>query len=190
MITPLPGATDLKPGSATLPFFGVEPAVLDEQGKELEGPCQGYALTTCPCSKVPVTSCCFPWLCEEPCIIGLLLQVSLPCLRCPCVRVEHAKLSGCCRYLVIKRAWPSMMRTLSGALYPSGNGLAPVLLNPLCRREVRNNGGVGGLQPRLGWEGWMCAAGKVPGSRQLLYSRRVCSRLTADSLNHRGPREV
>ncbi|MFI8480910.1 acetate--CoA ligase [Pseudomonas sp. NPDC078700] len=37
MITPLPGATDLKPGSATRPFFGVQPALLDEQGKEIEG---------------------------------------------------------------------------------------------------------------------------------------------------------
>lgn len=42
MITPLPGAWPLKPGSATLPFFGVEPAILDENGKELEGPCSGY----------------------------------------------------------------------------------------------------------------------------------------------------
>jgi acetyl-CoA synthetase len=33
MITPSPGATPTKPGSATLPFFGVEPAVVDEQGK-------------------------------------------------------------------------------------------------------------------------------------------------------------
>jgi acetyl-CoA synthetase len=33
MITPLPGATPTKPGSATLPFFGVEPAVVDEQGR-------------------------------------------------------------------------------------------------------------------------------------------------------------
>ena len=37
MLTPLPGATDLKPGSATLPFFGVEPALLDGDGKEIEG---------------------------------------------------------------------------------------------------------------------------------------------------------
>ena len=38
MITPLPGATDLKPGSATFPFFGVEPAVLEaETGKEISG---------------------------------------------------------------------------------------------------------------------------------------------------------
>ncbi|PNW89098.1 hypothetical protein CHLRE_01g071662v5 [Chlamydomonas reinhardtii] len=41
MITPLPGATPLKPGSATLPFFGVEPVVLDEKGNELQGPCEG-----------------------------------------------------------------------------------------------------------------------------------------------------
>ncbi|CAL5229885.1 g13299 [Coccomyxa viridis] len=58
MITPLPGATTLKPGSATLPFFGVEPAVLNEKGEEQEGECEGY--------------------------------------------------------LVIKKAWPSSMRTLSG----------------------------------------------------------------------------
>jgi acetyl-CoA synthetase len=37
MITPLPGATALKPGSATFPFFGIEPVLLDEEGKEVEG---------------------------------------------------------------------------------------------------------------------------------------------------------
>jgi acetyl-CoA synthetase len=37
MITPLPGATDLKPGSATKPFFGVQPVLLDDQGNELTG---------------------------------------------------------------------------------------------------------------------------------------------------------
>lgn len=41
MLTPLPGATDLKPGSATLPFFGVQPAILDGDGKEISGPCEG-----------------------------------------------------------------------------------------------------------------------------------------------------
>ena len=41
MITPLPGATDLKPGSATTPFFGVKPVLLDENGKELEGAASG-----------------------------------------------------------------------------------------------------------------------------------------------------
>ncbi len=41
LITPLPGATPLKPGSATLPFFGVEPALLDSNGKEIEGPGEG-----------------------------------------------------------------------------------------------------------------------------------------------------
>jgi acetyl-CoA synthetase len=58
LISPLPGATALKPGSATLPFFGVEPALVDAEGKELEGACEGN--------------------------------------------------------LVIKRAWPSMMRTVFG----------------------------------------------------------------------------
>ncbi|GAB5451431.1 MAG: acetate--CoA ligase [Halioglobus sp.] len=42
MITPLPGATDLKPGSATLPFFGVQLALLDEQGDEIQGAGSGY----------------------------------------------------------------------------------------------------------------------------------------------------
>ncbi|MAI08289.1 MAG: acetate--CoA ligase [Magnetococcales bacterium] len=37
MLTPLPGATDLKPGSATRPFFGVSPKLVDEQGVEIEG---------------------------------------------------------------------------------------------------------------------------------------------------------
>ena len=41
MLTPLPGAAALKPGSATLPFFGVQPVILDAEGKEIEGPCEG-----------------------------------------------------------------------------------------------------------------------------------------------------
>ncbi|MGB0691407.1 MAG: acetate--CoA ligase [Pseudomonadales bacterium] len=41
MITPLPGATALKPGSATRPFFGVRPVLLDEQGNEIEGAASG-----------------------------------------------------------------------------------------------------------------------------------------------------
>ncbi|XP_023746814.1 acetyl-coenzyme A synthetase, chloroplastic/glyoxysomal [Lactuca sativa] len=42
MITPLPGAWAQKPGSATFPFFGVEPVIVDEKGKEIEGECSGY----------------------------------------------------------------------------------------------------------------------------------------------------
>ena len=41
LITPLPGATKLKPGSATLPFFGVQPAVVDTEGKIIEGEATG-----------------------------------------------------------------------------------------------------------------------------------------------------
>jgi len=41
LITPLPGATRLKPGSATLPFFGVVPVILDGQGNELDGAAEG-----------------------------------------------------------------------------------------------------------------------------------------------------
>ncbi|ELW69584.1 Acetyl-coenzyme A synthetase, cytoplasmic [Tupaia chinensis] len=42
MLTPLPGATPMKPGSATFPFFGVAPAILNEFGEELEGEAEGY----------------------------------------------------------------------------------------------------------------------------------------------------
>lgn len=42
LITPLPGATDLKPGSATRPFFGVQPAIINQEGEILEGACSGY----------------------------------------------------------------------------------------------------------------------------------------------------
>ncbi len=41
LITPLPGATRLKPGSATRPFFGVQPEIVDAEGKVLHGACEG-----------------------------------------------------------------------------------------------------------------------------------------------------
>jgi acetyl-CoA synthetase len=41
LITPLPGATKLKPGSATRPFFGVQPEIVDAEGNVLEGACTG-----------------------------------------------------------------------------------------------------------------------------------------------------
>ena len=41
MIAPLPGATPLKPGSATLPFFGVKPVIVDAGGQVMEGACEG-----------------------------------------------------------------------------------------------------------------------------------------------------
>ena len=41
LITPLPGATALKPGSATRPFFGVKPIIVDGEGKELHGATEG-----------------------------------------------------------------------------------------------------------------------------------------------------
>ena len=46
LITPLPGATDLKPGSATLPFFGIKPAIVDTDGKPQEGACSGNLVIT------------------------------------------------------------------------------------------------------------------------------------------------
>tara|TARA_Y100000817_G_scaffold54021_1_gene39644 strand:+ start:5410 stop:7353 length:1944 start_codon:yes stop_codon:yes gene_type:complete len=41
LITPLPGAIDLKPGSATKPFFGISPALVDNEGNKLEGEAEG-----------------------------------------------------------------------------------------------------------------------------------------------------
>ncbi len=46
LITPLPGATLLKPGSATLPFFGVRPAIVDGNGRVQEGACEGNLVLT------------------------------------------------------------------------------------------------------------------------------------------------
>jgi len=48
LITPLPGATDLKPGSATLPFFGVNPKIVDNEGNELEGEAEGILVFDYP----------------------------------------------------------------------------------------------------------------------------------------------
>jgi acetyl-CoA synthetase len=44
MLTPLPGATALKPGSATRPFFGVEPVLLDTENREIEGAGEGLLM--------------------------------------------------------------------------------------------------------------------------------------------------
>jgi len=46
LISPLPGAIDQKPGSATLPFFGVKPAIVDGEGKTLEGVAEGNLVIT------------------------------------------------------------------------------------------------------------------------------------------------
>ncbi|PWW00565.1 acetyl-coenzyme A synthetase [Hoeflea marina] len=46
MITPLPGATDLKPGSATTPFFGIQPQLVDNDGDVLEGTAEGNLCIT------------------------------------------------------------------------------------------------------------------------------------------------
>ncbi len=48
MITPLPGAHGLKPGSATKPFFGVQPGLMDDQGNELELPNRGNLVIKAP----------------------------------------------------------------------------------------------------------------------------------------------
>jgi acetyl-CoA synthetase len=46
MLTPMPGATDLKPGSATKPFFGIQPAIVDTNGTEQDGECEGALIIT------------------------------------------------------------------------------------------------------------------------------------------------
>ena len=49
LITPLPAISDLKPGSAMIPFFGIEPVLLDENGNEVEGnPASGYLCIKSP----------------------------------------------------------------------------------------------------------------------------------------------
>ncbi|MBF0447342.1 MAG: acetate--CoA ligase [Magnetococcales bacterium] len=48
MIAPLPGCTPLKPGSATRPFFGVEPKLMDAEGNTLEGACEGNLVLARP----------------------------------------------------------------------------------------------------------------------------------------------
>jgi acetyl-CoA synthetase len=48
MITPLPGATRMKPGSATFPFFGVQPAIVNNEGKILEGEAEGILVIVHP----------------------------------------------------------------------------------------------------------------------------------------------
>ena len=48
MITPIPGATKLKPGSATRPFFGVNPAIVDQEGNIQEGAAEGSLVITHP----------------------------------------------------------------------------------------------------------------------------------------------
>ena len=59
MIVPLPGATAAKPGSATLPFFGVQPALVDNDGNILEGAADGNlvildspAVVRCSCWEI------------------------------------------------------------------------------------------------------------------------------------------
>src|ERR1700734_80896 len=46
MIAPLPGATALKPGSATMPLFGIKPLIVDNEGRPLEGACEGNLCIT------------------------------------------------------------------------------------------------------------------------------------------------
>jgi acetyl-CoA synthetase len=48
LLSPLPGAIDLKPGSATVPFFGIQPCLLNEQGEEVDGTGEGYLCIKSP----------------------------------------------------------------------------------------------------------------------------------------------
>lgn len=55
MLTPLPGCTPTKPGSATLPFFGVVPAIVDYNGKEIEGTGNGILVIKKPWPSIART---------------------------------------------------------------------------------------------------------------------------------------
>ncbi len=46
MIVPLPGAHEMKPGAASFPFFGIKPVLVDAEGAELDGACEGNLLIT------------------------------------------------------------------------------------------------------------------------------------------------
>lgn len=48
MLTSLPGCMPMKPGSASLPFFGVVPAIVDDMGNELKGNSEGHLVFKCP----------------------------------------------------------------------------------------------------------------------------------------------
>ncbi|XP_022907685.1 acetyl-coenzyme A synthetase [Onthophagus taurus] len=48
VLTPLPGAVPMKPGAAATPFFGVQPVLLDESGKEIQGEGEGYLVFSRP----------------------------------------------------------------------------------------------------------------------------------------------
>merc|ERR1719387_1329185 len=48
LITPMCGAVSMKPGSACFPFFGVQPAIVDDKGNELEGECRGQLVMKKP----------------------------------------------------------------------------------------------------------------------------------------------
>ncbi|XP_068632582.1 acetyl-coenzyme A synthetase [Battus philenor] len=48
VLTSLPGSTPMKPGAAGFPFFGVQPTLLDDNGKEIEGPGEGYLVFSRP----------------------------------------------------------------------------------------------------------------------------------------------
>lgn len=55
MLTPLPGCTPTKPGSATLPFFSIAPAIVDFNGKEIEGPGNGILVIKKPWPSIART---------------------------------------------------------------------------------------------------------------------------------------
>ena len=126
MITPLPGAWAEKPGSATLPFFGVLPAILDpESGKELHGEAEGVLCI----KQVSVPHACTP--CIHPC---RRISAGFSCIvrKCVCVCVwlcgcVAVWLCGCAVRTVVwsvpgserggeaaLQAWPSTIRGVYG----------------------------------------------------------------------------
>uniref|UniRef100_A0A8C1VPA0 Acetyl-coenzyme A synthetase, cytoplasmic n=1 Tax=Cyprinus carpio TaxID=7962 RepID=A0A8C1VPA0_CYPCA len=92
VLTPLPAATPMKPGSATFPFFGVVPAILNESGEELEGPSEGYLVKSV--LKINECSLCFH-------VLNVLTLINQ-------LNYIHS-LSQ-----VFKQPWPGVMRTVYG----------------------------------------------------------------------------
>ena len=78
MITGLPGATTMKPGSASLPFFGIVPAIVDEEGNELEGECdQGYLVSVAGLYLLPHLNCLLLLYNAWGCLMLVLCNLSV-----------------------------------------------------------------------------------------------------------------
>ena len=119
MLTPLPGVTPTKPGSATLPFFGVQPVLLNQQtGEEIpEGKVRlSASVCVCVCLSLSLSLCV--WLFISPSLF-LSLHPSPSSSASPSPSLTHRSLpfphdnqgEG---VLAIRKPWPGMARTVFG----------------------------------------------------------------------------